>query len=199
VPRITDFCSCIYAYGRRLSLVTLCDSDFGITPVVIPKSLLLLLLLLLLQPTYHLICYLLLLLLQYAGYVPLCPVMSHYVPLCPVMSRYVPFTLPNSCSWYNNYEDTDMWDSLLTIVVESWVPLEGIYGDVFRGVCTQSLVLIEQPVETRLQLFTWITNVSCHTKLWIIILWRYLLSRSTETHFITKPMLPRISKSNRQI
>jgi len=77
VPRITDFCSCIYVLGCKLSLVTLCDSDFGITPVVIPKSLLLLLLLLL-QPTYHLICYLLLLLLQYAG--------------------YVPFTFPNSCN-----------------------------------------------------------------------------------------------------
>ena len=31
--RITDFCSCIYVFGCKLSLVTLCDSDFGITPV----------------------------------------------------------------------------------------------------------------------------------------------------------------------
>ena len=33
MPRITDFCSCIYVLGRRLSLVRLCDSDFGITAV----------------------------------------------------------------------------------------------------------------------------------------------------------------------
>jgi len=33
VPRITDFCSCIYAFGYKLSFVRLCDSDFGITPV----------------------------------------------------------------------------------------------------------------------------------------------------------------------
>jgi len=33
VPRITDFCSCIYVLGFKLSLVRLCDSDFGITPV----------------------------------------------------------------------------------------------------------------------------------------------------------------------
>jgi len=33
VPRITDFCSCIYVLGCRLSVVILCDSDFGITPV----------------------------------------------------------------------------------------------------------------------------------------------------------------------
>jgi len=33
VPRITDFCSCIYVFGCKLSLVRLCDSDFGITPV----------------------------------------------------------------------------------------------------------------------------------------------------------------------
>ena len=33
MPRITDFCSCIYVLGCRLSLVTLCDSGFGITPV----------------------------------------------------------------------------------------------------------------------------------------------------------------------
>ena len=33
MPRITDFCSCIYVFGRRLSLVRLYDSDFGITPV----------------------------------------------------------------------------------------------------------------------------------------------------------------------
>ena len=33
VPRITDFCSCIYVLGCRLSLVRLCDSDFGIIPV----------------------------------------------------------------------------------------------------------------------------------------------------------------------
>ena len=33
MPRITDFCSCIYVFGCRLSLVRLCDSDFGITPV----------------------------------------------------------------------------------------------------------------------------------------------------------------------
>jgi len=33
VPRITDFCGCIYVLGCRLSLVRLCDSDFGITPV----------------------------------------------------------------------------------------------------------------------------------------------------------------------
>jgi len=35
VPRITDFCSCIYVLGCRLSLVRLCDSDFGITPVIV--------------------------------------------------------------------------------------------------------------------------------------------------------------------
>jgi len=33
VPRITDFCSCIYVFGCRLNLVRLCDSDFGITPI----------------------------------------------------------------------------------------------------------------------------------------------------------------------
>jgi len=33
VLRITDFCSCIYVLGCRLSVVRLCDSDFGITPV----------------------------------------------------------------------------------------------------------------------------------------------------------------------
>ena len=32
VPRITDFCSCIYVFGCKLRLVRLCDSDFGITP-----------------------------------------------------------------------------------------------------------------------------------------------------------------------
>ena len=33
MPRITDFCICIFVFGRKLSLVRLCDSDFGITPV----------------------------------------------------------------------------------------------------------------------------------------------------------------------
>ena len=33
LPRITDFCSCIYVFGCKLSLVRLCDSDSGITPV----------------------------------------------------------------------------------------------------------------------------------------------------------------------
>ena len=33
MPRITDFCSCIYVLGCKLSLVRLCDIDFGITPV----------------------------------------------------------------------------------------------------------------------------------------------------------------------
>jgi len=33
VPRITDFYTCIYVFGSKLSLVRLCDSDFGITPV----------------------------------------------------------------------------------------------------------------------------------------------------------------------
>ena len=33
MPRITDFCSCIYVFGCRLSLVRLCNSDFGITLV----------------------------------------------------------------------------------------------------------------------------------------------------------------------
>ena len=33
MPRITDFCSCVYVLGCRLSVVRLCDSDFGITPV----------------------------------------------------------------------------------------------------------------------------------------------------------------------
>ena len=32
VPRITDFCTCIYVFGCKLSLFRLCDSDFGITP-----------------------------------------------------------------------------------------------------------------------------------------------------------------------
>ena len=31
IPRITDSCSFIYVFGCRLSLVRLCDSDFGIT------------------------------------------------------------------------------------------------------------------------------------------------------------------------
>ena len=33
MPRITDFCSCVYVLGCRLSLVRLCDSDLRITPV----------------------------------------------------------------------------------------------------------------------------------------------------------------------
>ena len=33
MPRITDFCSCIYVLGCKLSLVRLCVSDFGIIPV----------------------------------------------------------------------------------------------------------------------------------------------------------------------
>ena len=33
MPRITDFCSCIYVFGCKLSLVRFCDGDFGITPV----------------------------------------------------------------------------------------------------------------------------------------------------------------------
>jgi len=33
VPRITNFCSCIYVFECRLSLVRFCDSDFGITTV----------------------------------------------------------------------------------------------------------------------------------------------------------------------
>ena len=33
MPRITDFYSCIYVLGCKLSLVRLCGSDFGITPV----------------------------------------------------------------------------------------------------------------------------------------------------------------------
>ena len=33
MPRITYSCSCIYVLGCRLSVVRLCDSDFGIAPV----------------------------------------------------------------------------------------------------------------------------------------------------------------------
>jgi len=33
MPRITDFCICMYVFGCKLSLFRLCDSDFGITPV----------------------------------------------------------------------------------------------------------------------------------------------------------------------
>jgi len=33
VPRIRDFCICIYVLESKLSLVRLCDSDSGITPV----------------------------------------------------------------------------------------------------------------------------------------------------------------------
>jgi len=33
VPRITDFCICIYVLGCRLRFFRLCVSDFGITPV----------------------------------------------------------------------------------------------------------------------------------------------------------------------
>ena len=33
MPRITDFCSCVYVLGCKLSLVRLCDSDFVIIPV----------------------------------------------------------------------------------------------------------------------------------------------------------------------
>ena len=46
MPRITDFSSCIYVLGCKLSLVRLCDSDFGIN-----FDLLLLLLLLLFTAT----------------------------------------------------------------------------------------------------------------------------------------------------
>ena len=33
MPRITDFCSCIYVLGCKLSQFRLCESEFGITPV----------------------------------------------------------------------------------------------------------------------------------------------------------------------
>jgi len=33
VPRIADFCICMYVFGCKLSLFRLCGSDFGITPV----------------------------------------------------------------------------------------------------------------------------------------------------------------------
>ena len=33
VPRIADFCGCVYVLGCKLSVVRLCDIDFGITPV----------------------------------------------------------------------------------------------------------------------------------------------------------------------
>ena len=33
MPRITDFCSCIYVLRCKLSVVRLCNSDFGITAV----------------------------------------------------------------------------------------------------------------------------------------------------------------------
>jgi hypothetical protein len=33
VPRITDFCICVYVFGWRSSVFRLCDSDFGITAV----------------------------------------------------------------------------------------------------------------------------------------------------------------------
>jgi len=33
VPRITDFCICVYVFGCKLILFRLCDSDFGITSV----------------------------------------------------------------------------------------------------------------------------------------------------------------------
>ena len=33
LPRITDFCSCVYVFGCRLSLVRFCDSEIRITPV----------------------------------------------------------------------------------------------------------------------------------------------------------------------
>ena len=33
MPRIADFCRCIYVFKCKLSLVRLHDSDFGITPI----------------------------------------------------------------------------------------------------------------------------------------------------------------------
>jgi hypothetical protein len=33
VPRITDYCICVYVFGCRLSLFRLGDSDLGITPL----------------------------------------------------------------------------------------------------------------------------------------------------------------------
>ena len=33
MPRIRDFCGFIYVFGCKLSLVRLCESDFGNTPV----------------------------------------------------------------------------------------------------------------------------------------------------------------------
>ena len=33
MPRITDLCICVYAFGCKLSRSRLCDSVFGITPV----------------------------------------------------------------------------------------------------------------------------------------------------------------------
>ena len=38
VPRIIDFCSRMYVFGCKLSLVRLCDCDFGITPQMILLS-----------------------------------------------------------------------------------------------------------------------------------------------------------------
>ena len=35
MPRITDFCSCVYVLGCKLSVVRLCDSDFGIIIIII--------------------------------------------------------------------------------------------------------------------------------------------------------------------
>jgi hypothetical protein len=35
VPRITDFCICIYVFGCKLSLFRLCDSDFIIIIIII--------------------------------------------------------------------------------------------------------------------------------------------------------------------
>ena len=33
MPRITNFCSCVYVLGCRLNVVRLCDTDFGITAI----------------------------------------------------------------------------------------------------------------------------------------------------------------------
>jgi len=58
------------------------------------------------------------------------------------------------------------------------------------------MVFNEQPDEMSLQLFTRIKNITYHIKSSIIISWWYILSRGTGTHFIAKPKLSRISKSN---
>jgi hypothetical protein len=68
---------------------------------------------------------------------------------------YVPFTIPISCDWYGSYENADIWDRLLAIVVRVMTAChsrESMGGCVFRGLFTESFDLNEQSEELSVHL-----------------------------------------------